>query len=174
MVRPTRTKSSYNRARKKKSFPRKGEIFVRRSTGRKERFDTNRMAQTISRSGTPYLMARDIAKVVSSKIKQESRRERTSSGLLIGRAGGRKRTPIINKQQNSKVVTASRVRNLVAKELQDRNKGEIAASYSGNTIENVVRYQNINQKESVNNRVRAVNKRGPMHDTTKRGGGLSA
>src|SRR6266498_1160856 len=52
-----------------KLSPVKKEIIVRRSSGRKEKFDTNRLAQTVSRSGVPYLMARDIAKTTTKKIK---------------------------------------------------------------------------------------------------------
>jgi hypothetical protein len=40
----------------------KKEIVVKRSSGRVEKFDTDRLAQTVSRSGLPFLMARDIAK----------------------------------------------------------------------------------------------------------------
>jgi hypothetical protein len=48
------------------------QIVIRRSSGRREKFDTNRMAQTVGRSGVPFLMARDVAKKVSNKLKQES------------------------------------------------------------------------------------------------------
>jgi hypothetical protein len=47
------------------------EIVIKRSSGRKEKFDTNRMAQIVSRSGVPFVMARDEAKKVSTKIKKE-------------------------------------------------------------------------------------------------------
>ncbi len=53
------------------------QITVRRSSGRKEKFDTNRMAQTVGRSGVPFLMARDVAKKVSGKIKQEARNQQS-------------------------------------------------------------------------------------------------
>ena len=43
----------------------------RRSSGRIEKFDTNRLAQTVSRSGVPFLMARDIAKKATKKIKSQ-------------------------------------------------------------------------------------------------------
>ena len=48
------------------------QIAIKRSSGHKERFDTNRMAQTVSRSGVPFLMARDVAKKVSNKIKDKA------------------------------------------------------------------------------------------------------
>ena len=49
----------------------KKEIVVKRSSGRVEKFDTNRLAQTVSRSGVPFLMARDIAKKATKKIKSQ-------------------------------------------------------------------------------------------------------
>src|SRR6478752_1116240 len=51
----------------------KKEIVVKRSSGRVEKFDTNRLAQTVSRSGVPFLMARDIAKKATKKIKSQIR-----------------------------------------------------------------------------------------------------
>lgn len=92
---------------------RKPEVVIRRSSGRKEKFDMDRMAQTTSRSGVPFLMARDIAKGISKKIKSEAR-------------AGRK----------EKTVTAGRVRGMVAKELSERNRESIASSYSGEQPEN--------------------------------------
>jgi hypothetical protein len=61
--------------KKKNSQPRK-QIIIKRSSGRKEEFDMERMAKITSRSGVPFLMARDIAKKVSNKIKHESRNKR--------------------------------------------------------------------------------------------------
>jgi hypothetical protein len=43
-------------------------ISVRRSSGKKEKFDIDRMAQTTGRSGVPFLIARDIAKNTSNKV----------------------------------------------------------------------------------------------------------
>ena len=50
-----------------KSKPEK-DIIIERSTGRKEKFDTNRLAQTSSRSGIPFVMAKDIAEKTTEKI----------------------------------------------------------------------------------------------------------
>src|SRR5438105_14440164 len=36
------------------------QISIKRSSGRKEKFDTNRLAQTVARSGVPFLIARDV------------------------------------------------------------------------------------------------------------------
>src|SRR5829696_4036172 len=43
-------------------------IVIRRSTGREEKFDTNRLAQTSSRSGIPFAMAKDIANKTAEKV----------------------------------------------------------------------------------------------------------
>jgi hypothetical protein len=97
---------------KKKRARKKTAITIRRSSGRKEKFDLDRMASTTSRSGVPFLMARDIAKNVSKQIKSEA------------------------KGKSSKTVTAGRVRNMVAKELRNRNQQAAAASYVGDTPAN--------------------------------------
>lgn len=91
------------------------EIIIRRTSGRKENFDLDRMAQTTGRSGVPFLMARDIAKNVSRKINSDARE-----------ALGRK----------EKTVTAGRVRRMVSEELKKRDRADIASSYSGERPEN--------------------------------------
>jgi hypothetical protein len=101
------------------------QIVIKRSSGRKEKFDTNRMAQTVGRSGVPFLMARDVAKTVSNKIKHEDYTQQHTKGR---RSNKSKPT-----QLKEKTVTASRIRNLVSNELRDRNRSDIAASYSGQT-----------------------------------------
>ena len=70
------------------------------------------MAKTASRSGVPFLMARDIAKNVSKKIKSEAR------------------------GKSKKTVTAGRVRKMIADELHSRNEKAIASSYKGDKPEN--------------------------------------
>ena len=64
-------RSRQNPQRRKTAL--KKEIVVKRSSGRVEKFDTNRLAQTVSRSGVPFLMARDIAKKATKKIKSQIR-----------------------------------------------------------------------------------------------------
>ena len=89
------------------------KIMIRRTSGRKERFDADKMAQTTGRSGVPFLMARDVAKKVANQIRNES------------------------KGRTSKTVTAKRVSKMIAKELSDRNQKTIAAAYSGDVYENM-------------------------------------
>jgi len=127
---------------KRKPLKKEQQIVIRRSSGRKEKFDTDRMAQTVSRSGVPFLMARDVAKKVSNKLKQESYTPQTK-----------------------------RVRKLVANELRDRNRSDIAASYSGQVPENTSQDQSLKDKQPVADNV-AVNKNRVLYDTSKRGGGI--
>ena len=138
------------------------QITVRRSSGRKEKFDTNRMAQTVSRSGVPFLMARDVAKKVSGKIKQEARNQQSK-----GKNSNKSEPP----QLREKTITASRVRNLVANELRDRNRSDIAASYSGQVPENTLQEQNLKDQQPIADTV-AANRNRVLHDTSKRGGGI--
>ena len=130
MARARKKSTDRNTAKKsmaKRKAPRKGAakkkrtarkktttISVRRSSGRKEKFDVDKMAKTTGRSGVPFLMARDVAKNVTKKIKSEAR---------VGR-------------KEEKTMTAGRVRNMIAKELRDRNEQTIASSYAGEAPEN--------------------------------------
>ena len=89
------------------------EITVRRSSGRKENFDRERLASTVGRSGVPFLMARDVAKKVTRQIRIESR--------------GRKK----------KTVTGGRVRRIVGEELGRRSR-KVATAYRGSRPQNTL------------------------------------
>ena len=141
------------------------QIAIKRSSGHKERFDTNRMAQTVGRSGVPFLMARDVAKKVSNKIKNEVYTQRQTKGR---RRGNRSK----HTQLKEKTVTASRIRNLVSNELRDRNRADIAASYSGQTPENTLPQEDLNDKEPAISDTTAANRNRVLHDQSKRGGGI--
>jgi hypothetical protein len=111
------TISAHNVSARKQAKKRKRSVAVisiRRSSGRKEKFDLNRMARTTGRSGVPFMMARDIAKNVSKKIKAEAKGKR-----------------------KEKIVTAGRLRSMIAREFQDRNRQTIASSYAGEMPGNV-------------------------------------
>jgi len=141
------------------------QIAIKRSSGHKERFDTNRMAQTVGRSGVPFLMARDVAKKVSNKIKNEVYTQRQTKGR---RRGNRSK----HTQLKEKTVTASRIRNLVSNELRDRNRSDIAASYSGQTPENTLPQKDLKDKEPTIADTTAANRNRVLHDQSKRGGGI--
>jgi hypothetical protein len=68
-------------------------------------------------------------------------------------------------------VTGSRIRNLVANELRDRNRSDIAASYSGQVPEDTLPEENLKDKQPIADTV-AANKNRVLHDTSKRGGGI--
>lgn len=142
------------------------QITVRRSSGRKEKFDTNRMAQTVSRSGVPFLMARDVAKKVSGKIKQEAGNQQSK-----GKDNNNNSNKSNPTQLKEKTVTGSRVRKLVASELRDRNRSDIAESYSGQVPENTLQEQNLKDQQPITDTV-AANRNRVLHDTSKRGGGI--
>src|SRR5919109_5073254 len=84
--------------KKKTGATRKSKIAIniRRSSGRKEKFNVDRMTQTTSRSGVPFMMARDISKNISKKIGSEAE----------------------DSKKEEKTVTADRLRNMIAKELR--------------------------------------------------------
>lgn len=110
-------------------------IVIRRSTGREEKFDPNRLAKTSSRSGIPFAMAKDIANITTEKvqnsIKNKKSNEKISEDNLDNTMTSNKIT-----FEDKVVVTADQVRNIVADELKDRNKPEVAASFIGEQTTN--------------------------------------
>jgi transcriptional repressor NrdR len=104
------------------------DIIIKRTSGRREKFETDKMAQTVSRSGTPFLLARDVAKTVSEKVLRKG-----NNTTATGRRGKEeKRTS----SPSTIEVDAGEVRKMVAEELKERNRPEIASSYSGERPEN--------------------------------------
>jgi hypothetical protein len=147
---------------RKKSLKKKPQqqISIKRSSGRKEKFDTNRMAQTVSRSGVPFIMAHDIAKKVSNKIMSET-------DAQIQRTKGRNINKPRSTRPKEKTVTGSKIRNLVSKELLYRNRGDIAASYSGQTPENTPLEKSLRLKQSPT-AGNAANRKRLLYDESKR------
>ena len=137
------------------------EIVVRRSSGRREKFDTERLAQTVGRSGVPYLMARDIAKKTTKKIKSQvvsSIKNRPMSKAGKEKASQRRQDVRSSADVEEVVVTAGQVRNIIAEELHDRNRPDIAASYTGNPPEQIELHgkPTVNDVESISNKVGTV------------------
>jgi hypothetical protein len=151
----------------------KKEIVVKRSSGRVEKFDTNRLAQTVSRSGVPFLMARDIAKKATKKIKSQIMSPVREDNHMNKKTGKRtaSRARKSSPKPESVVVTASQVRNLVVNELQDRNRPEIASSYTGYSPEHhdLRAKPTLDDKEPVLDIV-AANMNKVLHDRSKRKG----
>jgi transcriptional repressor NrdR len=146
-------------------------ITIRRSSGRREKFSTERMAQTVSRSGVPFIMARDISKRIAKRVKNRpsvSTKQRRN-----------KNTPEKRKvPRGNKIITAGKVRQMVAEELISRNRPDIANSYSGNPPENTTKHiydstvgkQQGIDKSSVDTQHSRRNE--VIHDQSKRGGGI--
>jgi len=122
-------------------------IVIRRSTGREEKFDTNRLAQTSSRSGIPFAMAKDIANKTAEKV-QNSIKNNKSNEKSADDYINDSQTPNNIESDEKVVVTADQVRNLVAEELKERNKPEVASSFTGEPTTN----NTISNKPSVNDR----------------------
>jgi transcriptional repressor NrdR len=119
----TRKKSSKATSRTRRNKrARMSEIVIKRTGGRREKFETNKMAQTVSRSGTPFLLARDVAKIVSEKVMQK---DNYDAQAARGEEGMKKSSPTTIE------VDAGEVRKMVAEELRERNRPDIASSYSG-------------------------------------------
>jgi hypothetical protein len=125
----TRTKLSKSIRRNKTSIKRTKapEIIIKRTSGRREKFETDRMAQTVSRSGTPFLLARDVAKTVSEKVMHQ----RNDTATAQGREKRRRRS-----SPTTIEVDGAEVRKMVTEELKERNRPDIASSYSGEQPEN--------------------------------------
>jgi hypothetical protein len=117
-----RRKVASNAARKKKVT-----TNIIRSSGRRERFNPERMAQTTGRSGVPFLMARDVSKNISEKLESEENSQ---------------------VKEKEKIVTSGQVRNMITKELEERNQQAIASSYTGQVPENTQKDSTLKQYES--------------------------
>jgi transcriptional repressor NrdR len=121
-TRQSPSKSAGRTATKKRA--KTSDIIIKRTSGRREKFETDKMTQTVSRSGTPFLLARDVAKTVSEKIMHQgndaetAEEERRSSPSAIE-------------------VDGAEVRKMVADEIKERNRPDIASSYSGEQPENM-------------------------------------
>src|ERR687885_1269922 len=153
-MRRRKNNNKFDKKRKEK------QIIIKRSSGRREKFDINRMTQTVSRSRVPFLMARDVSKNVSNKIRKDVSGVQSRQGT------------------KDKTVSADQIRAQVAAELRDRNRSDIAASYSGQTPENTLGDQF--QKQNENDRIsvtgatqhtrQPANRNRVIHDMSKRGG----
>jgi transcriptional repressor NrdR len=108
------------RTRRKKRVM--SDIIIKRTSGRREKFETDKMTQTVSRSGTPFLLARDVAKTVSEKVMRKD----SDNAIQETKASAR----------STIEVDAGEVRRMVAEELRERNRPDIASSYSGERPEN--------------------------------------
>jgi transcriptional repressor NrdR len=113
---------------RRKKRTKKSDIIIKRTSGRREKFETDKMAKTVSRSGTPFLLARDVAKTVSEKVLRKG--DDATATEKEGEEKMRASSP------STIEVDAGEVRKMVADELRERNRPDIASSYSGERPEN--------------------------------------
>jgi hypothetical protein len=115
------------------------EIVLKRSSGRAEKFDTNKLTLTVSRSGVSFPVARDVAKSITKKIKKSVQEKATGTTKKK-----QKSSVLATKQQKLKlntkkeepekvIVTANQIKNLVDDELKERNQQDHSPSFLGNT-----------------------------------------
>jgi hypothetical protein len=155
----------------------KKEIVLKRSSGREENFDTDKLTQTVSRSGVSFPVARDVAKSITKKIKKSVQTKSTGTT----KKKQKRSSTIPTKQQKLKInpkkdsekviVTASQIKSLVDDELKDRNQQDHSPSFSGNTSigEELSMKITLNDREPVMDKV-AANKNKVLYDPSKQKG----
>ena len=142
-------------------------IVIRRSTGREEKFNTNRLAQTSSRSGIPFAIAKDIANKTTEKV-QNSIKNKKLDKKIKNEYVNNNQIPRNMESEDKVVVTADQVKNLVAEELKERNRPETASSFVGEpTINNSISNKpSLDDKEPMLDNV-AANKNRLRFDRSK-------
>jgi hypothetical protein len=151
------------------------QIVLKRSSGRAEKFDTNKLTRTVSRSGVSFPVAKDVAKSITKKIKKSVQEKPTGTTKKK-----QKSSVLATKQQKLKlntkkeepekvIVTANQIKNLVDDELKDRNQQDHSPSFLGNTTtpsEESSMKITLNDKEPVIDKV-AANKNKVLFDPSK-------
>ena len=157
----------------------KKEIVLKRSSGREENFDTDKLTQTVSRSGISFPVAMDVAKSITKKIKKSVQTKSTGTT----KKKQKRSSTIPTKQQKLKInpkkdsekviVTASQIKSLVDNELKDRNQQDHSPSFSGNTTATIGEESSIkltlSDREPVMDKV-AANKNKVLYDPSKQKG----
>jgi hypothetical protein len=146
---------------------RERSVYVKRSSGRQVKFDSHRMTQTVSRSGVPFLMARDITKKVVRKIGRRQGNKEMTKGSKSTRYSNSQR----NKNTKEVIIPGSEIRSMISEELRNRNRSDIAGSYEGQSPSN----PRLEQDESIDSTVPSLHnvttpKTNIIHDKSKYGG----
>jgi len=142
-------------------------LYVKRSSGRQEKFDSHRMTQTVSRSGVPFLMARDITKKVVRKIGRRQRNKGMSKSTKSTRNPNSQR----NKNTKEVIIPGNEIRSMISEELRNRNRSDIAGSYEGQSPSN----PRLERDESIDSTLPSLHnvttpKTNIIHDKSKYGG----
>jgi hypothetical protein len=119
----------------------------------------------------PFMMARDISKKIVKRVKNQP-------SVSTKQRRHRNTTEKQKVPRGNKIITAGKVRRMVAEELVGRNRPDIANSYAGNPPENTTKHiyestvgkQQGIDKSSVDTQHSRRNE--VIHDQSKRGGGI--
>ncbi|MGZ5501419.1 MAG: hypothetical protein ACXWEW_09760 [Nitrososphaeraceae archaeon] len=153
----------------------KKDIILKRSSGREEKFDTNKLTQTVSRSGVSFPVARDVAKSITKKIKKSAQNKSTGTtkkkqqqSSVVATKQQKLKIDTNKKEAEKVIVTASQITNLVDDELKDRNQQDHSPSFSGNTTigEKSSMKITLDDREPVMDKV-AANKNKVLFDPSK-------
>ena len=157
----------------------KKDIILKRSSGREEKFDTNKLTQTVSRSGVSFPVARDVAKSITKKIKKSAQNKSTGTtkkkqqqqSSIVATKQQKLKINTNKKEAEKVIVTASQIKNLVDDELKDRNQQDHSPSFSGNTTigEESSMKITLDDREPVMDKV-AANKNKVLFDPSKQKG----
>ena len=146
---------------------REKSIYVKRSSGRQEKFDSDRMTQTVSRSGVPFLMARDITKKVVRKIGRRQKNKEVSKSSKTTKNSNSQRKKVAKEV----IIPGNEIRSMISEELRNRNRSDIAGSYEGQSPSN----PRLERDESIDPTVPSLHnvttpKTNIIHDKSKYGG----
>ncbi|VFJ14467.1 ATP cone domain-containing protein [Candidatus Nitrosocosmicus franklandus] len=112
-----------NTEQKRSTFYPLSELTVLKRSGNSEKFNQEKLARGITRAGTPYMLANDISKSITSKLASN---------------------PHIDN-----VILSSKLREYVSTELRQRNQNTIAESYLGYSKNSVT---SISEEQLKNNK----------------------
>ena len=173
------TKPKPKKTSKVNSTKSKKDIILKRSSGREEKFDTNKLSQTVSRSGVSFPVARDVAKSITKKIKKSAQNKSTGTtkkkqqqqSSIVATKQQKLKINTNKKEAEKVIVTASQIKNLVDDELKDRNQQDHSPSFSGNTTigEESSMKITLDDREPVMDKV-AANKNKVLFDPSKQKG----
>ena len=93
-----------NKAEERRDQHRERHFTVQKRNGRLEPFNEEKMARSVSRAGTPFLIAKDISKLVKNEL---------------------------DENYDNSIISSNELRTLIIEELKNRNQSTIAESYSG-------------------------------------------
>jgi hypothetical protein len=92
------------KAEERKDLHKERQLTVEKRNGRLEPFSEEKMSRSVSRAGTPFLIAKDVSKLVKNNL---------------------------DENYDNPIISSNDLRTLIVEELKNRNHSSIAESYSG-------------------------------------------